>query len=79
MFDLNFKQNVGRALALVLSFKHKSEQTAIVDFLYCGETKIQKENLGSFLSLADELQLRGLNEQQLEKGREGQEREISVF
>ena len=51
---------------------------AIVDFLYCGETNVQKENLNSFLSLADELQLKGLIEQKSEKISEGLEAEISV-
>ena len=51
---------------------------AIVDFLYCGETNIRKENLNSFLSLADELQLKGLIEQKFEKISEGLEAEISV-
>ena len=33
---------------------------AIVDFLYCGETNIPKDNLDSFLNIAEELNLRGL-------------------
>ena len=33
---------------------------AIVDFLYFGETSIWKENLESFLNLAEELKLKGL-------------------
>ena len=32
---------------------------AIVDFLYCGEAKVYEENLDSFLSIAEELQLKG--------------------
>ena len=33
---------------------------AIVDFLYCGEANVYKENLVSFLAFAEELQLKGL-------------------
>ena len=33
---------------------------AIVDFIYLGEANIQQENLEEFLSLAEELQLKGL-------------------
>ena len=36
--------------------------TAMVDFLYQGETNIYQENLDSFLALAGELQLTGLQE-----------------
>ena len=39
----------------------KSEDlSAIVDFLYCGEANIDQENLDSFLSIAEDLKLRGL-------------------
>ena len=34
--------------------------TAIVDFLYCGETNVFQENLDSFLAIAEELKLKGL-------------------
>ena len=34
---------------------------AIVDFLYYGEINIYQENLDSFLNLAEELELKGLN------------------
>ena len=33
---------------------------AIIDFLYFGETNVFQENLDSFLSIAEELQLKGL-------------------
>ena len=33
---------------------------AMVDFLYCGEANVYQENLDSFLSIAEELQLKGL-------------------
>ena len=39
----------------------KSENLlAILDFLYCGETKVYQENLDSFLAIAEELELKGL-------------------
>ena len=39
----------------------KSEDLeAMLDFFYLGEANVSKENLDSFLSLADELQLKGL-------------------
>ena len=34
--------------------------TAIVDFLYFGEANVYQENLDSFLAIAEELQLKGL-------------------
>lgn len=37
-----------------------SELSAIVDFLYHGEANIQQDELNNFLSLAEELELRGL-------------------
>ena len=40
----------------------KSEDLiAILDFLYYGEANIYQENLDTFLNIADELQLKGLN------------------
>ena len=33
---------------------------AILDFLYCGETNVFQEDLASFLSIAEELQLKGV-------------------
>jgi hypothetical protein len=40
----------------------KSEDlVAIVDFLYYGEANIYQENLDTFLNIAEELQLKGLN------------------
>ena len=37
---------------------------AMVDFFYCGEAKVYQENLDSFLLLATELQLKGLEDNQ---------------
>ena len=33
---------------------------AIIDFLYFGEANVYQENLDSFLTIAEELQLKGL-------------------
>ena len=41
--------------------------TAIIDFLYLGETNIFQEELDSFLALAEELQLKGLEGNSEEK------------
>ena len=39
----------------------KSEELcAILDFLYCGRTRVYQENLNSFLAIAEELKLKGL-------------------
>ena len=43
---------------------------AILDFLYCGETKVHQENLDSFLAIAEELELKGL----VGKSKGGEER-----
>ena len=56
---------------LIYMRKVKSEElSAIVDFLYCGETSIYQENLDSFLAISEELQLRGL------MGKTNQEEEL---
>ena len=43
---------------------------AILDFLYCGKTKVHQENLDSFLAIAEELELKGL----VGKSKGGEER-----
>ena len=40
---------------------NSEELLAIVDFLYFGEANIFQEHLDSFLNIAEELQLKGLN------------------
>ena len=40
---------------------------AIIDFIYFGEAKVLQKNLESFLSLADDLRLKGLTENDKEK------------
>ena len=52
----------------------KSEElVALVDFLYCGQTKVAQKNLQTFLVLAAELQLKGLADV---KDRKENEREV---
>ena len=53
----------------------KSEDlAAIVDFLYYGEANIYQQNLETFLNLAEELKLKGLNRKEGDKGEsEGRE------
>ena len=42
----------------------KSEDlVAIIDFLYLGEANVHQDNLDSFLSVANELKLKGLTEE----------------
>ena len=40
---------------------------AIVEFIYFGETNVDQENLDSFLAIAEELQLKGLVETNVEE------------
>ena len=52
----------------------KSEDLeAIVDFLYYGETNIYHENLETFLYIAQELNLKGLNQTQVKSREEAQD------
>ena len=47
-----------------------SNLTAIVDFIYLGEANVFQDQLGSFLALAEELQLEGLDGSSEEKAPE---------
>ena len=49
---------------------------AIVDFLYYGEANIYQENLDSFLTIAEELELKGLNGREEGGGKERGDSEI---
>ena len=40
---------------------------AIIDFLYCGEANVYQENLDSFLSIAEDLKMKGLENESLVK------------
>ena len=54
-----------------------SDLDAILDFLYHGEVKIVQDDLDSFLSLAEELQLKGLNVGEKEEKQYPEEPQIS--
>ena len=53
------KNNHGHPLIYMRGVKTE-ELTAIVDFLYLGEANVFQDNLESFLTIAGELQLKGL-------------------
>ena len=52
--------------------------TATLDFIYYGETSVYQENLDSFLALAEEFQLRGL-ERAGEEGDETLSKKVASF
>ena len=57
----------------------KSEDLfAILDLLYCGETNVYQEDLGSFLVIAEELELKGLMVKSTEQVRMNLKR-IAIF
>ena len=61
-FFLNILTRNKHAHPLIYMKGMKSEDlVAIVDFLYYGEANIYQENLDTFLNIAEELQLKGLN------------------
>ena len=56
----------------------KSEDLlAIVDFLYYGEANIYQDNLDTFLNIAEELKLKGLNSEEVGGGERGEYHENS--
>jgi len=60
-FFLNLLRRNKHPHPLIYMRGMKSEDlTAIVDFLYYGETRVDHENLESFLAVAEELKLEGL-------------------
>ena len=64
-FFLNLLRKNKHSHPLIYMRGVKSEVlTAIVDFLYRGEANVYQENLDSFLALAAELQLKGLEDNQ---------------
>ena len=63
LFFLNILTRNKNAHPLIYMKGMKSEDlVAIVDFLYYGEANIYQENLDSFLRIAEELELKGLND-----------------
>ena len=58
----------------------KSEDlSAILDFLYCGEANVFRENLDSFFAISEELKLKGLMGQSDVKDEKPQEFDPSTF
>ena len=55
----------------------KEELAAILDFLYCGEANIYQENLDAFLSIAGDLQLKGLTSTEADKTQDSADESIS--
>ena len=67
-FFLNILKRNKHSHPLIYMRGVKSENlTAMVDFFYQGEANVFQENLDSFLTLAEELQLKGLRGNQTEK------------
>ena len=60
VFQKIFKRNKHAHLLLYMRGMKSENLLAILDFLYCGETKVYQENLDSFLAIAEELELKGL-------------------
>ena len=57
---------------------HAEVLLAIVDFLYYGEANINQEHLDSFLNIAEELELKGLNDVEGVGGGEEEREDISA-
>ena len=68
-FEKLFKRGDHPQPLIFLRGVKKADLDAVVDFLYCGEANILQENLESFLAIAEDLQVKGL---QLDKGLPGQ-------
>ena len=60
VFENILKRNKHTHPLLYMKGMKSGDLLAILDFLYCGETNVYQENLDSFLSIAEELQLKGL-------------------
>jgi len=59
-FQKVLKRNNHRHPLIYMRGVKSEELTAIVDFLYLGEANVYEDNLESFLTIAGELQLKGL-------------------
>ena len=65
-FEKLLKQNKHPHPLLYIRGVTSYQLSAVVDFIYYGEVNIYEENLEEFLALAEELQLRGLNNSEAE-------------
>ena len=59
-FQKILKKNNHKHTIIYMRGVKTEELTAIVDFLYLGEANVYEDNLDSFLTIAEELQLKGL-------------------
>jgi len=59
-FQRILKRNKRSQPLIYMKGMRSDDLTAIIDFLYYGEANIYQENLDSFLAIAEELQLKGL-------------------
>ena len=59
-FQNLFKMNKHPHPLIYMRWMKSEDLVAIIDFLYCGETTINQENLDDFLTIAVELKLKGL-------------------
>ena len=59
-FEKILKQNIHSHPLIYMIGMKSDDMTAIVDFVYFGEANVYQENLDSFLTIAEELQLKGL-------------------
>ena len=59
-FQALLKRNKHSHPLIYLRGMKSVDLAAMVDFLYCGEANVYQENLDSFLTIAEELQLKGL-------------------
>ena len=71
-FQRILKRNKRSQPLIYMKGMRSDDLTAIIDFLYYGEANIYQENLDSFLAIAEELQLKGLegSKDQQESNRE---------
>ena len=60
-FNTLLKRNINSHPLIYMRGLKAKELTAIVDFIYHGETNIYQNDLDGFLALAEELQLKGLD------------------
>ena len=60
-FQKLLKKNKHAHPLIYMRGMNEEELVSIIDFLYYGEANIYQENLDSFLNIANELELKGLN------------------
>ena len=59
-FQAILKRNTHSHPLIYMRGLKSDDLVAMVDFLYCGEANVYQDNLDSFLAIAEELQLKGL-------------------